>query len=539
MNILDAIRDRQVFGEHFTAGTWAAWLVFLAALFALPMSEEQRAIYTKHTGRSTPPSKPHTEAWLCIGRRGGKSFILACIAVFLACFKDWRRYLGPGEVGTVMVIAQDRKQARVIMRYIVGLLRAVPMLKRQVESVTRESISLRNRIVIEIHAASFRSVRGYSIVAALLDEIAYWPTDEASAEPDVEIINAIRPAMATIPGSMLLAASSPHARRGALWDAHRRHYGRDDDPVLVWQAATRAMNATVPQAFIDAHVEEDPARAQAEYLATFRSDLQAFIDREQVERCVMVGVRERPPDSKVRYHGFADMSGGSHDSAVLCIGHNDITRQVVVIDLLREIRSPHSPEQACEEFSKLLAAYGCHRVVTDKYALQWPIEQYRRFGITAEQSAEPKGSLYTTMLPYLNSQRVELLDEPRGLAQICALERSTGRGRGDSVDHPPNGFDDISNAIAGAISVCAKLGGYRPDFGVEEEDEMVDLETERRRRYARLGIPSTMSLEQYARITMPVMMSPPTDPAERALAFQRSLAQHIAELRAKLGERVA
>ena len=39
--------------------------------------------------------------------------------------------------------------------------------------------------------------------------------------------------------------------KGALWDAHRRHFGQDGDEVLVWQAATRDMNATVPQSFID------------------------------------------------------------------------------------------------------------------------------------------------------------------------------------------------------------------------------------------------------------------------------------------------
>jgi hypothetical protein len=32
------------------------------------------------------------------------------------------------------------------MRYALGLLKAVPMLARQVENVTRESIALRNRI---------------------------------------------------------------------------------------------------------------------------------------------------------------------------------------------------------------------------------------------------------------------------------------------------------------------------------------------------------------------------------------------------------
>ena len=94
------------------------------------------------------------------------------------------------------------------------------MLASVLEEETNEAIRLRNRIVIEIHAASYRSTRGYTVIAALLDEIAIWESDETSAEPDVEIINAIRPGMATIPSAMLLCASSPHARRGALWEAH-------------------------------------------------------------------------------------------------------------------------------------------------------------------------------------------------------------------------------------------------------------------------------------------------------------------------------
>ena len=137
MNILDALDDPKVFKPFFRTGTWQPWKAFLATLFGLTLTPEQLAIYCKHTGRTTPPSAPSHEAWLCIGRRGGKSFCLAVIAVFVACFKDWRPYLGPGEVGTVMVIAQDRKGARTIMRFCLGLLQAVPMLKRQIEAVTR------------------------------------------------------------------------------------------------------------------------------------------------------------------------------------------------------------------------------------------------------------------------------------------------------------------------------------------------------------------------------------------------------------------
>lgn len=97
--------------------------------------------------------------------------------------------------------------------------------------------------VIEIHTASFRAVRGYSVVAAICDELAFWRSDE-SANPDAEILAALRPAMATIPGALLLAISSPYARRGALWTAYRDHYGRHNSDVLVWQAASRAMNST-------------------------------------------------------------------------------------------------------------------------------------------------------------------------------------------------------------------------------------------------------------------------------------------------------
>src|SRR6266567_6067993 len=101
------------------------------------------------------------------------------------------------------------------------------------------------------YTASFRSSRGFTLIAALCDETAFWRSDETSANPDSEIINALRPAMATIPNSMLLAASSPYARKGELWNAYHRYHGRDDAPALVWHAPTKVMNPTVPQSIID------------------------------------------------------------------------------------------------------------------------------------------------------------------------------------------------------------------------------------------------------------------------------------------------
>jgi hypothetical protein len=100
MNIIDAIDDDLIFGKFFRRKeTWAAWRVFLKALFAPPMMSEEGVVYCECTGRSSVPTAPATEAWLVIGRRGGKSFTLALIAAFLACFRDWRPFLGPERLG--------------------------------------------------------------------------------------------------------------------------------------------------------------------------------------------------------------------------------------------------------------------------------------------------------------------------------------------------------------------------------------------------------------------------------------------------------
>jgi hypothetical protein len=463
MNIIDAVHDAKVFAKHFKGNTWNAWLVFLCALFALPMTPEQFETYKRHTGRSTSPTAPSHEAWLVIGRRGGKSFLLATIAVFLACFKDWRPFLGPGEVGTIMIVAADRRQARVIMRYCLGLLQSVPMLKQQIESTTQESISLKHDVMIEIHTASFRTTRGYTIVAALLDELAYWPTDEAASSPDAEVINAIKPGMATIPDAILLCASSPHARRGVLWEAHRKHYGKDGD-VLVWHAATRDMNPSVPQSFIDGHMADDPARAGAEYLAQFRTDVEAFVRREAVEACVALGVYERGPLRQHAYAAFVDPSGGSADSMTLAIGHLEYNRETAVVDLIREVRPPFSPEAVVAEFASTMKTYRLGTCSGDRYAGEWPVEQFGKYGITYQPADKPKSELYGNLLPLLNSRRVDLIDSPKLVNQLLGLERRTARGGKDSIDHAPGQHDDIVNAVAGVVQLCVVKGVYDTSY---------------------------------------------------------------------------
>jgi Phage Terminase len=466
IDIIEAAADPELFKSWFRdPATWRAWFTFLKAMFGLPMSEDDWALFRQCTGRDDHPTGGFTEAWLVVGRRGGKSIMLALIAVFLACFIDWSTYLNRGERGVVLVVAADKKQARVIFRYVRALLTHTPLLAPLVERETQDTLDLSNGLSIEILAANFRTVRGYSLVAALLDELAFWRSDE-SANPDTEILAATRPAMASIPGSMLLCASSPYARRGALWNAYRRHFGKPSS-ALVWKADTRTMNPTISQDIIDEAIEADPANAAAEFGAEFRSDVQSYISREVVEAAVVPGRFELPPVSGVRYFGFVDPSGGSSDSMTLAIAHRE-KNGVAVLDAIRERRPPFSPEDVTGEFATLLKAYRCSSVTGDRFGGEWPRERMRLQGVAYELAEKPKSDLYRDALPALNSGKIELLDHPRLVSQICSLERRTARGGRDSIDHPPgaSSHDDIANA---ALAALLLVGSGPPPLNISDE----------------------------------------------------------------------
>jgi hypothetical protein len=458
ITILEALDSPAVWAGWFRKPrTWSSWRVFLSALFGLPLDAEQLKLFHECTGRVRPNAEGYTECWLTVGRRGGKSFILAVIAVYLSVFKDWRRFLAPGERGVIKILAVDRRQARVIHRYCRALLRQVPAFGSLIARETDDEIILTNKVVIEIQTASFRSTRGFTLIAALCDEIAFWRSDDGSANPDSEILRALRPAMATVPGAMLLCASSPYARRGELYHAWRRHHGQDS-PVLSWQAPTRVMNPTVQQSFIDDQIERDPAGASAEYMAEFRSDIESFVSREVVDSAVIPGRHELPKASNITYRGFVDPSGGSGDSMTLAIAHRD-RNGTVVLDLVRERRPPFNPTNVTNEFAAVLKTYNIRKVVGDHYAGEWPREAFRAAGVQYDTSDKSKSEIYLDALPLLNSGKLSLLDHPRLISQLCNLERRTARSGRDSIDHPPGGHDDVCNAALGALLLASQASG--------------------------------------------------------------------------------
>jgi hypothetical protein len=448
--IRKALYDQQLLGGVLAGDSWSIWRALLIAAMGEELTDDERAIFQAITGRPKEPLERVEELWVVVGRRGGKTRTAAVLAVYMAALVDHRSNLSPGERGLVLFLGQNQKQAQVAFNYCAAIFESVPLLSALVKSTTADTISLTNRIDLEIRAASFRGLRGVTAVAVIGDEASFWRTDELSANADAEILNAIRPALATT-GGPLIVISTPYAKQGAVYETWRSHYGAAGDPkILVAQGASRDFNPSLPQSVVDRAIERDAQAAAAEYLGEFRGDIQAFVAREVVEGCVSRHVFEHPPIAGMQYHAFVDPSGGSSDSMTLAIAHRE-PNGTIVVDCLRERRAPFSPDAVVADFADTLRIYRLGAVFGDHYGGEWPRERFGKYGITYYTCSKAKSDLYLHALPLLMSGRIDLLDNERLINQLCSLERRTGRGGKDSIDHRPGAHDDLANACCGVI----------------------------------------------------------------------------------------
>lgn len=168
------------------------------------------------------------------------------MVAYYAGLCDHAAILAPGEGATLPIMSASTWQAAKMLQYLDGIFSTVPALRALVTGQTNNSISLSTRVDIECPAASFRTIRGGTAVAIVADEAAFW-RNEATANPDSEILAAARPMLATTNGP-LIVVSSPYARRGEVYGAYKRDFGPNGDPlILVAKGASRTFNPTLSE----------------------------------------------------------------------------------------------------------------------------------------------------------------------------------------------------------------------------------------------------------------------------------------------------
>lgn len=458
MNIIQAINDPNLFQPFLGADldSWRPWCTALRALYGLPIAaRKSTALVRDCTGRDAKklPATGFDTAAFLTGRRSGKSRIAAVVGAFEAVLAGNERKLAVGEQGIVAVVSPTRRQSRIVRKYLAGVFET-PLLRKVVAKETTEGFELTNGVSIEILTGDWRTVRGFSLLAAIVDEAAFFGLDaESRVKSDTELVRALRPALATT-GGKLVAISSPYAKRGWTFTTYERHHGNDNGTALVWNCPSRTMNPTLPQRVVDDALAEDPAGARAEYLGEFRDDVGEYLPRHVIQAVVVPGRKELLPRRELRYFAFADLSGGRSDDAALAVAHK--VGETVIVDLAKRWKPPFDPRAVIGEMAATLRKYGCAKVTGDNYAAEFVAGAFVANGIRYMKSEQPKAQLYAELLPLLCSREIELPDDAVLIDQLAGLERRTRSGGRDIIDHRPGAKDDLANAVAGVGAASTK-----------------------------------------------------------------------------------
>lgn len=460
LSIIDALNSETAFKGFFKdIRTWRAWMTFFRALTGSRVrSEADLRLIRECTGLASPPNKPAKEAFLICGRRSGKSTISALLAVFYAIWGGWEKYLSPGERCKVFVIAVNMDQADVIIGKVKALLDLNSFMRSQVERMLKYSVKLKSGIDIEIKPASWRTVRGFSVGLLIMEELAFFRFESESVLRDKEIYTAIKPGMTTIKNSLTIGISTPFARQGLLYEKHSQHWGKPGS-VLVWQAPTWVMNLTLKEKDIEAeHLEAlGPAEYGAEYQAKFREDIESYLPLQIIDRAIVDGRTELPPESKLSYMAFCDPSEGlskGGDSMTFSVGH--VHEKKIIVDLLTEFRPPFDPEVVIKDIARSCKAYGISEITQDRHAIGWISKDLRTHNIDVEVAKNTKSELYGYFSVLMNKNLVEMPDFDRLKKQLIGLQRTLKGGKSVKIDHYRSGKDDCANAVAGVAVILAE-----------------------------------------------------------------------------------
>ena len=394
-----------IFRPWFDGESWNAWKSVLRGTSALPTSDTDVELFKTVTGDRRPPKKRPREIWICGGRRMGKDFVASAIAAHEAAYFDQQDRLRPGERALVAIIACDRDQAKICLNYIRAFFELGP-LKKMVKRETLDGFELRNHVDVSVQTNNFRAPRGRPILLAILDEVAFF-RDENSSSPDVELYRSLVPGTATLSGQ-IIGISSPFMKSGLLFEKWQKHFGQDNDDIVVIQAESRKLNPTIPAEIVEQALVDDPAGAAAEWLAQFRDDIAGFIPYSVVDRCIVKDRVELEPQLNSFYYAFLDVSSGiakGGDSMTLAIAHA-CDQGVVVLDLVREVVPPFQTNVVAAEFAETMRRYGVSRAVSDRVGLGWVSQAFYDEGIMLQYSARTKSEIYLAALPLLgNGQR--------------------------------------------------------------------------------------------------------------------------------------
>ncbi len=427
---------------------------------------------------------------LIVGRRSGKSHkVASLVLVYETLCGDHKSRVGSDRQEAIsLMVAQDLMTAKANVRqFLLDVIESSPIGKRELESkslgknesVTADQIRLKSGLIM-VGPPTIK-LRGQAISVCAMDEVAFWPTDRESANPDWEVEAAIKPAqMQFAPFQKIIKTSTPWIETGLLWQASQiGTYGchledaekrQAHEHTLVLHAPTAAMmNPHTTRVFLTKERAKDPITFDREYLANFSKSKSGFLNMAMLRSAVDSGVAHRLPKVGLQYIATLDPAF-RRDAFTFCIGH--LEGGAWYQDWIQSWRGtsefPLRPGLVLREISTTCKVYGVRMVTSDQHHSDSLIELGQGVGLTITSNPYDntlKGKMWGDFNSYLHQNKMHLLDHPEMLEELAKMERKlTQYGNVQYFGTR----DDLAVVTALNIHTCLQWGERKPAKPVEQ-----------------------------------------------------------------------
>lgn len=414
------------------------------------------------------------------GGRGGKSYILIALRLIYGMYTRDLKSLAPGQRAVALIVSPNALLRQEVVNYALGAIRSKPELratlllpknKKDEDVVTEFMIRRKDGHIVKFEAGVATrggyGGRGRSLTDFAMDECAFF-RDASFQVNDADIFKAASPRV--LPGGMSIAASTPWAEKGILYDFFKRNHGKPVDAMSA-HAPTTTLNPTPWAADIVAReYERDPDNAAREYGARFMTGgTTIFFEPSTLEASIDHSISlPRKPLPGERVSAGGDF-GFRSDSSALVIAHDGkevvkvegqkdtyipVLRVGAVLELRPEKGIPLKPSQTVKEFAVAMREQGATYVVADQHYRESIDEHLVAEGLAYCPAPTVPAVAYMRVRALLRQGRVRLPDHARLLQQLKEIQGRPLPGGGMSILSPrwkTGGHGDIAAAFVLAL----------------------------------------------------------------------------------------
>lgn len=489
--------------------------VALQSLYGLPIEQSEMDIWNAQQGGANFDDlgyvkeitkqieyipKKYSEAWMVVGRRGGKTDKFAStIVAYEACFGGHEEFVTRGQKAFIFQVAQDLRNAQHALHFIFAAIEESPVGKTLLDGPpVRDEIRLKNNIIIKCVPCTLKAVRGFACPVSVFDEVGVWYQESDSANPDYEIYRAIKPAQIQFPNRLMVGISSPYNKSGLLYKYYEAGTDGKNAPfsdrkqfrnIIVIHSPTASMgNKLVTKESLEEERDRDAKAFERECLAVFQDSISGFLDGKLLREAISMNVLEREPLPD-RYSYVASIDPAfKHDAFGFTVFHLDEDGNVVQ-DCVRRYKPlkgrPLNPDAIFSDIEPILRSYGIVVIYSDQYHLESLQQLAMRYGFVIEGvpfKATNKAAIYGSMQQLLGQHRLKLLDHSECLKELRMLEKKLTQGGVVQISAPSGQYDDLAAVTAICSYKCLWMAPKPQEQPIKEASVFDRVQDQIRRK---------------------------------------------------------